>query len=239
MDNRLPAMADFSPEELAERLYTMDESVLAGAFEWYEPFKQMMLRHSCAISAVHTRLQVLDAEFSLKDDANPIEHIRLRLKTPLSLIRKLKRKGLQLTREDMEEHILDIAGIRVICPFVEDVYRLARALTSQPDIQVVRVRDYIKEPKPNGYRSYHVVVAVPVYFSEGAVYPRVEVQLRTIAMDVWASLEHRMLYNKGACAINDIQRRLLRCAGLSAQLDEEMQAMRRELDHPETTLPED
>lgn len=232
MDHHTPHMAESSPEELAEYLYTMDETVLAGAFEWYEPFKQMMLEHSCAISTVHTKLQVLDAEFSQRDDANPIEHIRLRLKTPISMIRKLKRKGLALSREDIRQNILDIAGIRVICSFEEDVYRLAQALTSQPDVKVIRVRDYIREPKPNGYRSYHVVVEVPVFFSAGPVYPRVEVQLRTIAMDIWASLEHRMLYNKGACAVADMQESLLRCAGLSAQLDQEMQTLRRKLYTP-------
>ena len=159
-------------------------------------FNELMMRYNSAIREVRTKFEVLNEELSLKAGHNPIENIISRVKKPMSIVEKLRRQGNPITLESISEHLNDVAGIRVICSFIDDIYRVADMLAAQDDITVVQVKDYIKSPKLNGYRSYHMIVEVPVFFSDGKRPMRVEIQLRTVAMDFWASLEHQMKYKK-------------------------------------------
>lgn len=151
-------------------------------------FQEAMMMYTCAIREVKTKLEVLNDELSVRNQRNPIEMIKSRVKKPISIVEKLHRKGKNISVESMMENLDDIAGIRVICSFVDDIYQVASMLTSQDDITLITIKDYIKNPKPNGYRSYHMIVEIPVFFSNEKRQLRVEVQIRTIAMDFWASL---------------------------------------------------
>ena len=160
------------------------------------PFKKLMAYYNCAIMQVETKFNVLNQEFSLEYDRNPIETIKTRLKSPESIVKKLTRRNLSLTTRSITENLSDVAGVRVICSFTEDIYLLADCLLQQDDVKLIEVKDYIKNPKPNGYRSLHLIIEVPIYLKDEKKNMRVEVQLRTIAMDFWASLDHKLSYNK-------------------------------------------
>ena len=179
-------------EQLLREIIGGDESSL----DKMQKFQELMMRYNAAIREVRTKVEVLNDEFSFRNSRNPIESITSRIKKPVSIAEKLRRMGCPLTLESVSENLNDIAGIRVICSFIDDIYMVAELLARQDDITVVRVKDYIQKPKPNGYRSYHMIVEVPVFFSDGKRPMRVEIQLRTVAMDFWASLEHQMKYKQ-------------------------------------------
>ena len=192
------------------------------------PFKRLMAYYKCAIMEVETKFKVLNQEFSLEYDRNPIETIKTRLKSPDSIVKKLAKKDVPLTVESIEKNLNDIAGVRVICSFPEDIYVLADCLLQQDDIKLIEVKDYIKNPKPNGYRSLHLIVEIPIFLKDEKKNMRVEVQLRTIAMDFWASLEHKLSYKKDIPQDEEelLRRELLDCAQISADLDLRMEKIK-------------
>lgn len=189
-------------------------------------FRRLMSYYKCAMKEVQTKFEVLDEEYSLQNDRNPISGIKARLKSVSSIIEKMERKHLDLTVAAMEQNLNDVAGIRVVCAFVQDVYKLADALLIQDDVTLLQVKDYIKNPKPNGYRSLHLIVEIPIFLEKEKRMMKVEIQLRTIAMDCWASLEHQLRYKKGIEFTDEMQQALLKCAQNSMYLDEEMDLLR-------------
>lgn len=193
-----------------------------------KPFDTLMSYYQCAIMEVETKFKVLSEEYSLEYDRNPIENIKSRVKSFDSLLKKIRRKNIPLTMTSIEENIQDIAGVRVICSFPDDIYRLADCLLSQDDIILLEKKDYIKNPKPSGYRSLHLIIQTPIFLQEGKRMVTVEVQLRTIAMDFWASLEHKLRYKKNIPADQEkrIQEELYDCSCQSAALDKRMQDIR-------------
>ena len=189
-------------------------------------FDKMMMMYSCAIKEVATKLQVLNDELSIMSKRNPIEFIKTRIKKPDSIATKLKKKGLPLSIETIRNHLNDVAGVRVICAFIDDIYKIADMLIAQDDVHLIKTKDYIKNPKMNGYRSYHLIVEVPVFFSDHKEQMRVEVQIRTIAMDFWASLEHQVKYKKDIKDAENIAYELRACADVINSTDFHMQAIR-------------
>lgn len=177
-------------------------------------FNMLMMKYRCAIREIQTKLEVLNDEFSVANQRNPISSIKSRIKTPASIYEKLKRKNFPFTEESIVKNLDDVAGIRMICPFIGDIYTMADLIGSQDDLTVLKVKDYIQNPKDNGYRSYHMIVEVPVFFSEGKTPMKAELQIRTIGMDFWASLDHQLHYKKdyGDQDISSIERELRRCA---------------------------
>lgn len=201
------------------------------------PIQRLMAYYRCAIMEVETKFRVLNEEFSLQHDRNPIETIKTRLKSPESMLRKLKKKSLPLTIEAIEQNLYDIAGIRIICPFIQDINLLADCLLEQDDIYLVEKKDYIQHPKANGYRSLHLIVEIPIFLQNEKRIMKVEVQLRTIAMDFWASLEHQLRYKKNLdqTLAADIAIELEDCARASALLDQRMEAVKNQIEenrHP-------
>lgn len=194
-----------------------------------QDFTKFMLRHRFGMEEVVTKLSILRDEFALMHQTNPIEHIASRLKSADSLAEKMQRKGTRATFASMRETITDIAGVRVTCSFVSDVYRVHRLLTAQADLTVLDDRDYIASPKNNGYRSLHTLLEVPVHLSDGAVPVTVEVQFRTIAMDFWASLEHKIYYKYRGAVPNDLADRLRDAADSAHALDGRMEALHDEV----------
>lgn len=197
-------------------------------WEFKDKFEELMMYYKCAIKEVTTKFEVLNTEFSVRNQRNPIEYITSRVKKPLSILEKLHRKGLSVTYESLEQ-LNDIAGVRVICSFIDDIYMLASLLSRQDDIQVLEVKDYIRNPKPNGYRSYHMIVEVPVFFSDCTRKMRVEVQIRTIAMDFWSSLEHELKYKKEVEDSESIIQELKICADKIRETDEQMLQIRKRI----------
>lgn len=189
-------------------------------------YEKLMAYYRCAMMEVETKLNVLNEEFSLRFDRNPINSIKVRLKKPQSIKEKLERRGLPITLESIEDGLNDVAGVRVVCSFPDDVYMLAEALLKQDDITLIEQKDYIKKPKANGYRSLHLIITVPIFLAHEKRIMKVEVQLRTIAMDMWASLEHQLRYKKNISFSEEMAKELQLCAGLSAELDERMDALR-------------
>ncbi|MDE5716051.1 MAG: GTP pyrophosphokinase family protein [Lachnospiraceae bacterium] len=196
-------------------------------------YKEMRMRYSCAIKEVRTKFDVLNSEFNVRYQRNPITSINSRLKSSTSIMEKLNRKGLSFTVENVEENLFDVAGIRVVCSYVDDIYVLAEALAQQDDITVIRRKDYIRSPKPNGYRSYHMIVSVPVFFSDQTREMAVEVQIRTIAMDFWASLEHQLKYKQEVPNQVEIVNSLTACAEQIAAIDEQMWQVRQQIESSE------
>lgn len=192
-----------------------------------KPYILLMSYYRCAMMEIETKFDVLNEEYSLVNDRNPISSIKTRLKKPQSIIEKLDRMGFPKTLRSIEENLHDIAGVRVVCAFPEDVYTLADAFLKQDDITLLQKKDYIANPKPNGYRSLHLIVSIPIFLSGGKREMRVEVQLRTIAMDFWASLEHQLRYKKSAHFTPEMEAELLKCAKMSADLDMRMDRLRR------------
>lgn len=203
-------------------LVQVPENLLEQAHE----FQEAMMMYTCAIREVKTKLEVLNDELSVRNQRNPIEMIKSRVKKPISIVEKLKRKNLEVSVESMMHYLDDIAGVRVICSFVDDIYQVAEMLVRQDDIRVIAVKDYIMNPKENGYRSYHMIVEIPVFFSDEKRLLRVEVQIRTIAMDFWASLEHKLYYKETDVTSEEITARLKKCADIIAATDIEMQSIR-------------
>ena len=195
-------------------------------------FRELMPLCECAIMEVETKFKVLNKEFSLRYDRNPIETIKSRLKSPESIMGKLQRKSIPFNVERIENTMFDIAGVRVICAFPEDIYTLRDCFLAQDDIRLVREKDYIQFPKPDGYRSLHLIVEIQIFLHDQKRLMKVEVQCRTIAMDFWASLEHRLYYKKGKDDV-ELRQELLDCAEISAQLDLRMQAIRAKLEEKE------
>ena len=189
-------------------------------------FMELMMEYKAAVREVETKLHVLNDEYSIQYDRNPFENIKARIKTPRSIFEKLVRRGIEPTVENVEKCLTDIAGIRVICSFPDDIYRLAEQLVSQDDIVLVQRKDYIKNPKPNGYRSLHLIVDVPIFLSGGKKYKSVEVQFRTIAMDFWASLDHKLRYKKDIQNQDIIVAELKECADTISDMDCRMQQIR-------------
>lgn len=196
-------------------------------------FQDMMMRYQCAIMEVETKIKVLNEEFSLRMKRNPIETIKARMKSPASIYEKMERRNYPLTIESMEEHLNDIAGVRVICSFPEDIYNVSRLIIEQDDIRVLNVKDYIAHPKENGYRSLHLIVSVPIFLADEKRDMKVEIQFRTIAMDFWASLEHKVKYKKDIENPEKIAHELKECADIIASVDQRMQ----EIEHSTSFIP--
>ena len=194
--------------------------------EQYEDFTKLMAYYRCAMMEIETKLNVLNQEFSLRLDRNPISSIKSRLKSPASIREKLTRRGIDVTVENIEACLNDVAGVRVICAFPEDVRTIAKALLKQDDVELIEKKDYILNPKENGYRSLHLIVTVPIYLAHEKRKMRVELQLRTMAMDFWASLEHQLRYKKNVNFTEEMAKELKFCAELSAELDRRMDHLR-------------
>ena len=192
-------------------------------------FVRLMAYYRCAMMEIETKFNVLNEEFSLRFDRNPISDIRSRLKSLPSMVTKLRRKGLEPSVENIENTLNDVAGVRVICSFAADVYMLRDALLKQDDITLICEKDYIKNPKPNGYRSLHLIVTVPIFLAQEKKLMRVEIQFRTISMDSWASLEHQLSYKKDTVFTEKMREDLLYCANLSAELDKKMDSLREQV----------
>lgn len=193
-------------------------------------FNTLMMRYRCVVREIQTKLEVLDDEFSANTKRNPISSIKSRIKSPTSIYEKLRRRDLPFTEESIVQNLDDVAGIRVICPFISDIYAIANLITSQDDITILKIKDYIKTPKTNGYRSYHMIVEVPVFFTEGKVPMRAEIQIRTIGMDFWASVDHQLRYKKKLNAdeanIAAIEKELLKCAETVTATDHHMEEIK-------------
>ena len=189
-------------------------------------YQSVMMRYHCAILEMRTKLEVLSRDMSVRYRRNPIAFIESRLKRPSSIARKLQKSGLEVTVENMTEHLSDIAGIRVLCAYIDDIYEIARMLAHQKDVDIITVKDYIKHPKENGYRSYHMIVEIPVYFSDEGRPVRCEIQIRTIAMDFWATLDHDMQYKKQVQEAEQIMQELKECADIIHRTDEKMMRLR-------------
>lgn len=201
------------------------------ALQSMQPFIDLMMNYECALMEIETKLKVLNTEFALQHNRNPFESIKCRLKKPTSIVEKIKKKGLDITIDNIENHLADIAGIRVICSFPEDIYTVSELLTKQDDIKVVCVKDYIRNPKPNGYRSLHLIVEIPIFLSNQKKYMKVEVQFRTIAMDFWASLDHKLKYKRDNLKHPEIiAQELKKCADMSTAMDYKMQEIRNMLE---------
>ncbi len=195
------------------------------------PFETLISYYRCAIMEVETKFRVLDEQYALRYDRNPIESIKSRVKSADSLLKKIRKKNIALTLEAIEENIWDVAGIRVICSYQDDIYLLAECLLQQDDIKLIEIKDYIQNPKENGYRSLHLIVEVPIFLQEEKRNMKVEVQLRTIAMDFWASLEHKLRYKKNLSEeqVELLSNELEECAQISADLDMRMQSVREKI----------
>ena len=204
----------YSNNEIKERLQT-----------YAAPYRELMSYYRCAMMEVSTKFNVLDEELSLQYDRNPIEAIKTRLKSPESIMDKLSRRGLPFSAESIEQNLNDIAGVRVICAYISDIYMLRDALLRQDDIVLVQEKDYIKNPKTNGYRSLHLIVETPIFLHDQKKQMRVEVQFRTMAMDWWASVEHKLRYKKPA-APEEVNSELKECAEISADLDKRLEKLR-------------
>ena len=213
-------------------------------YEDVDSWKTIMFLYNSALKEVGTKLEILNDEFQHVHKYNPIEHIKTRIKTPESIVKKLRRYGYEISIENMVKYINDIAGVRLICSFTSDIYRLAEMIGNQSDLKVLSIKDYIKNPKESGYKSYHMLVSVPIFLSDSVVDTKVEIQIRTIAMDFWASLDHKMRYKKELSdeEVEILQEELYDCARQSAALDERMQGIRDRItkkQEQETILLED
>ncbi|MBE5827095.1 MAG: GTP pyrophosphokinase family protein [Butyrivibrio sp.] len=216
-----------------EEITQVDVEKLLKMKDQIEDFRVMMMKYDCALSEIRTKLDVLNKDLALRNKRNPFEAIKMRIKTPLSIYNKLASKGIDFTLENIEKELSDIAGIRVICSFVDDIYMLADCLVKQDDIRVIQSKDYIKKPKSSGYRSLHLIIEIPIFLTQDKEYMKVEVQFRTIAMDFWASLEHKMKYKKDIENADVITEDLKFSADLINQIDMRMQQIREKIDETE------
>ena len=198
-----------------------------------DSWKEVVLIYNSALKQISTKLEILNDEFQHVHSYNPIEHIKWRIKTPESIVKKLKKHGYESTINNMIRYVNDIAGIRVICSFASDIYQIAEMISNQRDIKVISVKDYIVNPKASGYKSYHMLVSVPVYLSDRIEDTKVEIQIRTVAMDFWASLEHKIHYKFEGNAPEHIREELVECAQMVSELDARMLALNEEIQHIE------
>lgn len=198
-----------------------------------DSWKEVQLIYNSALKQISTKLEILNDEFQHVHRYNPIEHIKSRIKTPESIVKKLKKHGYESTIDNMVQYVNDIAGIRVICSFTSDIYQIAEMISNQSDIKVISVKDYIVNPKASGYKSYHMLVTVPVYLSDRIADTKVEIQIRTVAMDFWASLEHKIHYKFEGNAPEHIKEQLVECAQMVSALDARMLSLNEEIQHIE------
>jgi len=196
--------------------------VIPNTYDQLDQWKSIMFLYDSALKAINTKIEILNNEFVHMYGHTPIEHIKSRLKTPESIVKKLKSDGQEVTIGNMVEKLNDIAGIRITCSFRQDIYQIADMIASQEDVTILYVKDYIKQPKPNGYKSYHMVVTIPIYLKDGPVNTKVEIQIRTVAMDFWASLEHKIYYKFEGNAPSYLQAELKACADMVDVLDAKM-----------------
>ncbi len=218
-----------SPSALAPVKQLLAENSQQAVMDQMYKFIELEHLYDSAIREVKTKLEILDSEFRTKYSYNPIHHIEDRLKSPESMFKKLQRQNLPFTVESVRENLFDIAGVRVICNYIEDIYQVADLLTAQDDVTLIKRKDYIANPKANGYRSLHLVIETPVYLSEQKELVNVEVQIRTIAMDFWASLEHELKYKTDTEVSAELAEQLRLCAETIAQTDLKMQQIYRTL----------
>lgn len=229
----MPKINSFQEVLEKEFSYVTDKYAIGFLKEKTKDFVKLMSYYRCAMMEIETKFNVLNEEFSLEYDRNPISSIKTRLKSMESILGKLERKGLPKSIDAIEENLNDIAGIRVICPFPDDVYILAEALLKQDDICLIEKKDYIENPKPNGYRSLHLIVSIPIFLKDEKRIMKVEIQLRTIAMDFWATLEHRLKYKKDYEFTREMEEELKECAFMSAVLDKKMDNLRKNTEQKE------
>ncbi len=194
-----------------------------------ESWKEVTFIYSAALKMVETKMQIMNDEFRMVHRYNPIEHIKARIKSPESIVKKLRRHGLESTISNMVRHVNDIAGIRIICSFSSDIFPIAERIRGQKDITVLHTKDYITYPKASGYKSYHMIVTVPVYLTDRVVDTKVEIQIRTVAMDFWASLEHKIHYKFEGGAPESIKEELVECARMVSDLDARMRSLNEEI----------
>ena len=213
------------PEDASMLLQRMHERI--------EPWQNLVNNYQCAIMEVETKFRVLNNRLSMQGERNPIESIKTRIKQPDSILKKIKKHELPMTLESVENNIFDVAGVRVICSFIDDIYEIEKLFLVQEDIELINRKDYIENPKPSGYRSLHLIVRTPIYTENGKKNMFVEVQLRTIAMDFWATLEHKLRYKKNIDPdlMQELSDELQSCAEESSQMDLRMQAVRKKLDN--------
>ena len=204
-------------------------SVIPKTKDQVDQWRSVMFLYDSALKKLNTKIEILNNEFVNRYDHNPIEHIKSRIKTSESIVKKLRRHGYESTIENMVKYVNDIAGIRVICSFTSDIYRLAEMIGKQNDLTVISVKDYIRHPKESGYKSYHMLVTVPIFLSDCIIDTKVEIQIRTMAMDFWASLEHKINYKFEGNAPEHVKRELIECAGMVSALDNRMQELNEEI----------
>lgn len=228
---------DYPAELMSMQDQDLQMTVADAARSQSEIWRRDMLIYDSALKQIYTKIEILNNEFVHSHRYNPIEHVSKRIKSADSIIRKLKRMGYEPTISNMEDQLHDIAGIRIICSFTSDIYRIAGMLARQDDVAVLKIKDYLKHPKENGYKSYHMVVTVPVFLSTGTVDAKVEIQIRTIAMDFWASLEHKIYYKFEGNAPSHIYEDLKQCADIINQLDQRMLKLNEEVQKLKATAP--
>lgn len=219
---RMPRLSDAA----ATAIYDHTKQV-AGALVDY---RELMMMYTCAMKEIQTKFEVLNSEFNVRYSRNPINSMSTRLKRTVSIVEKLSRKGQAFTPENVERYLGDVAGVRVICSYVDDIYKIADSFVQQDDITLIERKDYIANPKPNGYRSLHLIVKVPVFFADQKREMKVEVQLRTIAMDFWASLEHQLKYKKEIPRQDEIVTELKSCADAITAVENHMLSIRKEIE---------
>jgi len=228
-DNILKNLRNYEVDDLVMVGFEKDQDVklplVNESLDMDRQFRQIMFFYESGIRQLTAKLEILNKEFQFCNDRNPIENVKSRLKSQESIVRKMEKQGLPLTFSHMMANIRDIAGVRIICPFITDVYQVARLLISQPDVELEDIKDYIRNPKKNGYRSLHMIVSVEVRFSDMMRKVLVEIQLRTIAMNFWASTEHQLRYKKERIFTEEMHRQLKECADIMAEADEKMQKL--------------
>ncbi|MCI5700675.1 MAG: GTP pyrophosphokinase family protein [Lachnospiraceae bacterium] len=198
-------------------------------YESIDSWDTLIFLYNSALKEVGTKIEILSDEFQYIHKYNPIEHVKSRIKSPKSIVSKLRRDGREATLENMVRYVNDIAGIRIICSFTSDIYRIADMIAKQSDLKIISLKDYIKNPKESGYKSYHMILAVPIFLSDHVVDTKVELQIRTVAQDFWASLEHKIYYKFEGNAPEHISRELRNCAKIVAKLDEKMLSLNEEI----------
>ena len=196
-----------------------------------DEWNRALLLYDSVLREINTKLEILNNEFKQAHQYNPIEHITSRIKSPESIARKIRKKGLELTVENIVKYVNDVAGVRIICSFTSDIYRIASSISNQDDVTVLRVKDYIANPKPNGYMSYHMIVSIPIFLTNDVIDTKVEIQIRTIAMDFWASLKHKIYYKFEGKAPAGIKDELKECANIISFLDEKMLSINESVKH--------
>lgn len=216
-----------------EIIAAIKESEPDVLYKYVEDYNSLMLNYKSVIREIKTKFEVLNDEFIIKNQRNPIEFVKSRIKKPSSIVEKLHRRGFEISSESIKKNLNDVAGVRVVCSFIDDIYTVADMLSNQDDVEVLQVKDYIKNPKENGYRSLHMIVASPVYFSNTKEKVKCEIQIRTIAMDFWASLEHTMKYKKEVENTADIIYELKLCADKITSVDYKMMDIRKVIENIE------